>query len=583
MIDGWSLSNVAAFSAQSAVIVAGGALIAMLVRIDAPGVRYFYWRTLAVLCLVLPWLQRYQEIPAPAGAAAGAAADAVVLGIGIFSVAAPAGGPDDWSGIAGMVIAAGASARVLWLLAGLLRLRQLRRAGRVADAGEQTELQQTLGTHAEVRVVPELSQPMTFGGLRPVVLVPASLLRHPAPIQRAVFAHELLHVQRRDWMWLIGEELVRAALWFHPVMWWLISRVQRSREEVVDELAVLVTDSRKAYIEALLAYAGDRPLAATAAFSPRRHLFSRMVLISREGVMSSRRIVVSCAVMALVVLIGVQYAVSAFPLQSTVSGARPPAPNEAGPLERRAQSVTPENPVPRRVGYVAPVFPDGAGDARGTVTVKLTIDELGRIAESRVVGVSVQGKEYSISMSGENAPGQLEQSLAKSTMKKKDGTAVDTGAVGAAAEGLIAAALMSVRQWRYDPPAIGPLSFFMTLRFASTPSQEPAAGLDAVTDSSTWPADGAIRVGGNIKVPTKIRNVSPVYPAEARAANVQGVVIIEARIDAEGRVAETHVLRSIPLLDQAAVDAVSQWEFMPTLMNGKPVPVIMTVTVNFTM
>lgn len=580
MIDGWSLSNVVAFSAQSAVIVTGGALIAALVRIDAPGVRYFYWRTLAALCLALPWLQRYREIPAPAGAAAGAAVDTVVLGI---VVAAPSGGPDDWAGIAGLVIAAGAAARIVWLCSGLRRLRQLRRAGRLADAGEQTELQQMLGTRAEVRVVPELSQPLTFGAWRPVVLVPASLLRHPASIQRAVFAHELLHVQRRDWMWLMGEELVRAALWFHPVMWWLISRVQQSREEVVDELAVLVTDSRKSYIEALLAYAGDRPLAATAAFSPRRHLFSRMVLISREGVMSSKRIVVSCAAMALVVLTGVQYAVSAFPMQSAVSATRQPAPTEAGPLERRAHTVTPENPVPRRVGYVAPVFPDGAGDARGTVTVKLTIDELGRVAESRVVGVSVQGKEYSISMSGENAPEQLEQGLARTSMKKKDGTAVDSAAVGEAAGALIAAALTSVRQWRYDPPAMGPLSFFMTLRFASTPSQEPGTEPGPSRERSTWAADGGIRVGGNIKVPTKIRNVSPVYPAEAKAANVQGIVIIEARIDAEGRVTETHVLRSIPLLDQAAVDAVSQWEFVPTLMNGKPVPVIMTVTVNFTM
>jgi protein TonB len=60
-------------------------------------------------------------------------------------------------------------------------------------------------------------------------------------------------------------------------------------------------------------------------------------------------------------------------------------------------------------------------------------------------------------------------------------------------------------------------------------------------------------------------------------------VIIQATIDATGRVRSAQVLRSIPMLDQAALDAVSQWEFVPTLLNGRPVPVIVTVTVNFSL
>jgi periplasmic protein TonB len=90
-----------------------------------------------------------------------------------------------------------------------------------------------------------------------------------------------------------------------------------------------------------------------------------------------------------------------------------------------------------------------------------------------------------------------------------------------------------------------------------------------------------VRVGGNIKPPTKVKDVKPEYPAIARSARVQGVVIIEAVIGPNGNVEETKVLRSIPLLDAAALDAVKQWTFTPTLLNGVPVPVIMTVTVNF--
>ena len=91
-----------------------------------------------------------------------------------------------------------------------------------------------------------------------------------------------------------------------------------------------------------------------------------------------------------------------------------------------------------------------------------------------------------------------------------------------------------------------------------------------------------VRVGGNIKTPAKILNVSPVYPPEAQAAGISGVVILEAVIDTQGSVRNTKVLRSIPALDQAALDAVKEWRFQPTLLNGAPVPVIMTVTVNFT-
>jgi len=97
------------------------------------------------------------------------------------------------------------------------------------------------------------------------------------------------------------------------------------------------------------------------------------------------------------------------------------------------------------------------------------------------------------------------------------------------------------------------------------------------------PVERAVRVGGRIPQPTKIRNVQPVYPQIAQRARVQGIVIIEATIDPGGKVKDTRVLRSIPLLDQAALDAVRQWEYEPTLLNGVAVPVIMTVTVNFTL
>ena len=94
-------------------------------------------------------------------------------------------------------------------------------------------------------------------------------------------------------------------------------------------------------------------------------------------------------------------------------------------------------------------------------------------------------------------------------------------------------------------------------------------------------AQAPFRPGGDIQPPTKVRDAAPLYPAIARAARVQGVVVIEATIGVNGSVQDARILRSIPLLDAAALDAVRQWQYTPTKLNGAPVAIVMTVTVNF--
>lgn len=94
-------------------------------------------------------------------------------------------------------------------------------------------------------------------------------------------------------------------------------------------------------------------------------------------------------------------------------------------------------------------------------------------------------------------------------------------------------------------------------------------------------ADQPVRVGGNIAKPTQTVRVEAVKPERAVQAGISGMVILEATIGTDGSVTDAKVLRSIPLLDEAAVAAVRQWKFTPTLLNGVPVPVVMTVTVNF--
>jgi len=274
-------------------------------------------------------------------------------------------------------------------------------------------------------------------------------------------------------------------------------------------------------------------------------------------------------------------------LASALASAQQSAPVEgAGPLERRAVAVTPENPIPKRIATMAAVYPTDISDRtiRGTVTLRVTVDALGHVAEAR------QAYRPDPSM-----------------IPVGDGSFRPAPPLSAP---FVKAALDAVRMWQYEPPAQAPISFYVRLNFipdqpaiviwhearapvtvgtgtdaARVPGGVPG-GVVGVNTSFTPPpppppSGAPIRVGGNISPPKKIKDVSPVYPPLAQSARVQGIVIIEATIGPQGTVTDARVLRSISLLDQAALDAVRQWEFTPTLINGVPVAIIMSVTVNF--
>ena len=90
-----------------------------------------------------------------------------------------------------------------------------------------------------------------------------------------------------------------------------------------------------------------------------------------------------------------------------------------------------------------------------------------------------------------------------------------------------------------------------------------------------------VRVGGEIKEPKKIRHVNPIYPELAVAAHVHGNVVPECLVNPQGAVTDVKLVRGIPLLNASAMDAVRQWAYTPTLKDGVPVPVLLTVTVTF--
>lgn len=286
--------------------------------------------------------------------------------------------------------------------------------------------------------------------------------------------------------------------------------------------------------------------------------------------MSSRRLVGSLILLMFVVALSGWYAVSAFPLTRSAHSQQASGP---GPIERTAVLASPDQPAPRRIHEEQPVYPSdpAARLMSARITMRATVDERGEVAEARATAIEFATTSVSASLRGDDVMEKLDQ-FVTARMKDRQGNVVTGSELKPLLEAFADSALNAIKASRYEAPQ-RPVTFDVTIHFAG---QQPEA-------AETSLAVGAIRVGGHVKPPAKITDVRPIYPNEARAAGIQGVVILEVRIEGDGRVSQARIMRSIPALDAAAVDAVRQWQFTPTLLNGAATPVVMTVTVQFTL
>jgi TonB family protein len=224
---------------------------------------------------------------------------------------------------------------------------------------------------------------------------------------------------------------------------------------------------------------------------------------------------------------------------------------------------------PTKLKNVSPAYPPDALAARvaGVVIIEAVIGEDGHVRDTRVLrsipmldaAATEAVRQWEFTPTLLNGAAVPVIMTATVNFVPKEGSGVAGGVPGGVAGGVVGGVIGALDA---PPPP---------------PPPPPPPGEKSSLDPT------ALKVGGGIKPPARVVNVNPVYPPDARDARVQGVVILEVLIGVEGKVEQAKVLRSIPLLDQAAIDAVRQWEFTPTLLNGEPKKVIMTVTVNFTL
>jgi TonB family protein len=275
-----------------------------------------------------------------------------------------------------------------------------------------------------------------------------------------------------------------------------------------------------------------------------------------------------CAVPILILLTTYEFTVCAQTSLSALVQA-------AGPIERTATRVELDD-APVRVRVVDPVPPPEAEghDIVATVTLRTTIDATGAVVESRLVGFEFATNDFSARMAGgEKTAFQLETILAaRQARRAAEERPSDSVMLRPLLEGVIKSALAAVQQWVYAVPRDGALVFDIPVHFAQ--------GHPRLAASLTKFRPDVI-VGGEIPAPAKTRDVPPVYPQAAIDQGVSGIVGIRIRILEDGRVDTAQVVRSVPLLDEAALEAVRQWEFAPTLIKGVATPVVMMVSVPF--
>jgi TonB family protein len=309
-------ANVAIYSTQILVVIGVAAAACPVVRLPARA-ELIYWRGVVAVCLALPLV--------PVVPIVATAFDVVSL----MSTAAPARGAAhttrlvSFATLVPLLLLAGTLVRAAWLAIGLAAIRRLQSGSTLAALGADVDsLRDALAPTAALRWHPTVTQPITFGIRRPVILLPRRLLDLSPAAQRAVVCHEMLHVARRDWAWLLVEEAIRALFWFHPALLWAIGRIQLRREERVDELVVQLTGARREYMGALVTLAETpTPWQTALAFIHRGHLVARLERLGKRASISIARLSVTGA--ALVAITGVTSlgTVSAMPLRRDVTAA----------------------------------------------------------------------------------------------------------------------------------------------------------------------------------------------------------------------------------------------------------------------
>lgn len=404
-------------------------------------------------------------------------------------------------------------------LIGLVRALWLRSTSQV--------WKQNIHLHHSIQV------PMTFGWLRPIILMPQDTLNWPAERQKSAVAHENAHIARRDCLWNFFTQIACAVWWFNPLVWILAARARRNAEKAADNavlrFGIPATDYAQHLLDVARSSTGNWEMVAGIAMAEPSMLESRVVSVldpaSSRSPLTKRAFTLLAATMTMTlafVTTAIQGQAQSAPagvIELTVSdasGARAPEASislEDG-LRRTSKSLKTDANGEARFDSLSPgdylIEVKLPGFAIWTKGIRLTEDHGAKLSATLIPGKIYETMK--ISASDQSGSTQSQQNQA-----------------------------------------------------ASTPVQQ-------------------IRVGGNIQAAKLVHKVAPVYPPEAKQKGIQGSVFLQAVILKDGRMGAVEVLSSPDeSLSNAATEAVQQWTYQSTLLNGNPIEVITRITINFTL
>jgi TonB family protein len=394
-----------------------------------------------------------------------------------------------------------------------------------------TALARELGIHRAVRfrqsdaaVVAE-----THGVLRPVVVLPVGASQWPADRLAVVLRHELTHVLRSDWLATAVAEVTAAIHWFNPLAFLALRELRREREIACDDDVLEQGMDGCDYADHLLGIVAglrERPCAASVAMAQASHLETRIrsILdprITRGGVTMLTRIGAGTLAAGFLIAFSAMQA----PAQSGTA----------------AISGTVLDASSARV-------PNASVVVRNTETKKLEIVRTNDTGEFSFAGLPTGTYTVEVMKAGFQ-------------LWRQENVAMPAGS----AQNI--SVLLN----------LGRLTETVNVNGTRT---SPAP---AVAASGTAPK--RLRIGGGVQAAKMVKQVRPMYPQHVKDAGIEGTVLLEGTIGRDGAIINLQPLNSQvhPDLTQAAVDAVSQWRWEPTYLNGEPVEIITAITINFTL
>ena len=373
----------------------------------------------------------------------------------------------------------------------------------------------------ELRETPRADLLATWGWRRAYLLLPADALDWPRTRIDVVLGHELAHVRRNDWAWQVYATVIRALFWWNPLAWVISHRLAIESERACDDAVLAQGVAAHAYASHLVAIA--------------RNLHHRT------------------------------------PHAIAMPMARPST------LHRRITAML--NPDLQRVA------PTRTTIALAIVSLLLLVVPVAAIRGAAVQG-ALEGVVYD--PTGAVVP-EVRLVLEGGGQKAQATTDAEGRFIFSAVEPgkyVLAAERPGFKGLRQDLELRQPADWsrIVNLQLGNVQETISVKGRRGA-GAGTAAGPVRVRVGGNIRPPRKLKDVKPIYPESMQEAGVEGTVSIDAVIGRDGSVSAARVTSAQvhPDLASAALDAVRQWKFEPTLLNGGPVEVVMTVSVSFTL